>query len=364
MKSVVVGGGVIGLLSSILLARKGQRVVLIERDNYIGGLLSSFESESGAKYDYGTHIPAKTGIKELDEILYGDSDTEQNNYFRFDYLKSENYFRGKWFTSSPLIDTRSLSGQLYAEGVVQLLISTGEDNEKYLGEYLRGHFGEIFTDHIYRPVLRKLLDEAPEELSSQVLKIFGLQRLIALTSEDTKALKTIEKYDSRLGYHSYTDGTPSTYYVYPKGNNGIGLWVEQLTEKAEEQGVEIITSDSIATIEHNQGNLVAVETSAGTRIECENLIWTIATPLAYKCAGLSFEGMPPKFRTTILLHFEFDRSFKKSFPQYLLCWQPEYLSYRITLYPNITNDDTRSSFNNLTVEFTASEIVGSITGKS
>jgi protoporphyrinogen oxidase len=67
---VVVGGGIVGLLASYLATKNFENVFLVERSNEIGGLLSSFE-RNGVIYDYETHIPALTGIDDLDEILYG-----------------------------------------------------------------------------------------------------------------------------------------------------------------------------------------------------------------------------------------------------------------------------------------------------
>ncbi|EGG93361.1 hypothetical protein IMCC1989_1286 [gamma proteobacterium IMCC1989] len=355
-KVIIVGGGVVSILTAILYAQKKHDVTIIEKEKNLGGLLSSFTAETGATFDYGTHIPGKTGITELDNILFGNQHQEEENYYRSDYLKSENFFNGEWFKTSPLINTASLPQDLYNQGIIELLTSTGSDEEQHLHSYLTGHFGETLTNHVYKPVIQKLLGEAPDNLSIEVLRTFGLQRLIGLTNEDTIELKKIPKYDSRLGYHSYTQGSPSNYYLYPKGANGIGQWVNDLLAKAEELGVKIMHSTSVIEIHHENNVLNSVSTSEGSSIDCNQLIWSIATPLAYKCANIPFPktGSPPKFRTTVLAHMQFDRPLEKNFPQYLLCWDPDFLSYRITLYPNISPDSERNRMNNLTVEILTS----------
>jgi phytoene dehydrogenase-like protein len=61
---VVVGGGLCGLFSSIVLADKFEKVYLVERDDECGGLLRSSADDRGIVYDQGTHIPEETTIPE------------------------------------------------------------------------------------------------------------------------------------------------------------------------------------------------------------------------------------------------------------------------------------------------------------
>ena len=82
---VVVGGGVVGLLASYLATKNFENVFLVERSNEIGGLLGSFE-RNGVIYDYGTHVPALTGIDDLDEILYGPQSERDEKYHQKTFL--------------------------------------------------------------------------------------------------------------------------------------------------------------------------------------------------------------------------------------------------------------------------------------
>ena len=347
---IVVGGGVVGLLAAYLAKKNFENVILVERSSSIGGLLGSFEHE-GALYDYGTHIPAITNINDLDHILFGSEQERLNTYHHFPYLRSENYFNSKWNLTSPLISTASLPEKIYSRGIEELLEAKGADqSETNLEKYLIDTFGLTFTREIYKPVFKKLLNEDLNNLHKNLLKTFGLQRLIALTPDATKQLKILPKYDNSLGFHSYTDGSPALPYCYPKGVNGIGFWGEQLLNKVLEAGVVIKTKDSISKINLQGASVRSVLLADNTEIKCDHVFWTVSPALALKSVGLEVKVSAPVFRTHTLCHFEFKKPLLKVIPQYLLCWDVDMISYRITLYPNITEDRAKVQKYNLTVE--------------
>ena len=67
--AVVVGGGIAGILSAILLKKRFEEVYLIEKGKTLGGLLKSYRNQDGIEFDYGTHFLRETGIPQLDKIL-------------------------------------------------------------------------------------------------------------------------------------------------------------------------------------------------------------------------------------------------------------------------------------------------------
>jgi phytoene dehydrogenase-like protein len=52
---VVVGAGVSGLLSALALSKEGKRVLVLEKENYIGGVCRSYRYQ-GYTVDTGPHI--------------------------------------------------------------------------------------------------------------------------------------------------------------------------------------------------------------------------------------------------------------------------------------------------------------------
>ena len=68
---VVVGGGIAGIVSAILLQKKFGQVCIIERNDRIGGLYRSKRCDLGVTFDYGSHFLRPIGHPELDNILFG-----------------------------------------------------------------------------------------------------------------------------------------------------------------------------------------------------------------------------------------------------------------------------------------------------
>jgi len=351
-RCIIIGAGSVGILAAYLCTQKYDEVFLIDKDDNLGGLLSSFEI-NGAFYDYGTHIPGRTGNSIIDEFFYGDDESIEKNYYKFPYLKSENYFKGEWNKTNTLLDVRKLNEIDYLRGLVELLEAPGLDGtEVSLSEFLSKTVGKTYTEKAYKPVVEKLQgsDISLEELVPEVLRIFGLQRVIALTNDVTKELKTKPRLDASLGFHRYDDGDRDDFYFYPKGNQGIGKWMDSAVAKLKKCGVKIITGESVSSISHVDRDIDSITLSSGEKLELDHLVWTVPAFLAFKAANITFSAAPPKFRNHILCHYEFDKELLKKVPQYLLCWASEFYSYRITLYPNITPDKEKSSRNNLTVE--------------
>ncbi|HEV8536613.1 MAG TPA: FAD-dependent oxidoreductase [Candidatus Limnocylindria bacterium] len=53
--TVVLGGGVCGLAAAFTLAERGERVTLLEAQDFLGGLGTTLRDSSGAGYDFGPH---------------------------------------------------------------------------------------------------------------------------------------------------------------------------------------------------------------------------------------------------------------------------------------------------------------------
>ena len=117
---VVVGGGISGILSAILFGQRNKKVVLVEKEKELGGLLKSFQAKDNIWFDYGTHLLGETGVKELDDLLYGEINS--NNYNIFEYPKAGNFFYKLNETSSHF-NLNYINAEDYQKGMIEAIKS-------------------------------------------------------------------------------------------------------------------------------------------------------------------------------------------------------------------------------------------------
>ncbi|MBO8164292.1 MAG: NAD(P)/FAD-dependent oxidoreductase [Brevibacillus sp.] len=346
--AVVVGGGIAGLVSSILLSKSGVETVLIEKEKTCGGLLRSFRNNDGVFFDYGTHILSETMIKELDDILF--ERMNERGWEEFDILKPGNIICGKLYDKNQMIYTPYLPKEIYYQGLVELLHTKPfEKPVENLKEYTEKQFGKTFSQHVFAPLMKKLLGCKLEDLHQDAHLLFGYNRLVVADGHTSRELKKSPFFESKISFETFYEGVSPMKKYYPSDRGGVGKWPKQLQEQAEALGVKILTGQTVRKINVQGEQVTSVEIDNGDVLFCDQLIWTLSPYLLLKAANIAFDGKPPQFRTMTLHHFVFDRPFSVN-NFFVYCNDANYLSFRITLYPNITNSDERKPPYNCTVE--------------
>ena len=355
--AVVVGGGLTGIIGSILLADKFESVYIIEKDPFCGGLLKSIEDNLGINYDLGTHIPCETLIPEIDQILFGSSKNFNKEWTSLGNLRQGNFFAEKWNLETCCIDARNLNKNTYNKGIIELLSRTKKSNKKNIKSFLNETIGPTFSNNIILPVIKKLYDTDPKTLTcDSSVNYFGLGRLIALTPEITNKLKELEVFDNKLSYHTRHQRQKSSdkhfNCFYPKKSVGIQSWINYLLKKAIKKDVKVINKEFVEKIFHNSRQIKSIKLgNCQKKINCDFLLWTAPTSLIFKAANLPLNknNTNIKFRTSNIFHFSYDLPLlnRKSF--FLWNWDVNCKGFRITLYPNMQRK-IRPSLNNVTVE--------------
>jgi protoporphyrinogen oxidase len=346
--AVVVGGGVVGIVASILLSEKFSKVLLIEGADACGGLLKTVQDDAGVHYDIGTHFPGTTNEEGLDQLLFGSAEEMERDYNTFSELRTGSYFNGKWNPENPTVDARFLPEDLYRSGVSELLEIDNDSEAPDLLTFLYETIGPTFTDHIALPVVKKLYGIDPSKLSSRSsVGYFGVNRLIMLNSSVTNQLKKLPVYDKKLGFHTARDHqdylketqAKRQLYLYPKDNKGVSLWVDRLLEKARDAGVQIMTSARITKILHeNQRIKGLMLQSMDAPIECDFVCWTIPVAMALRLADIKVETPPPQLKTAAIFHYSYDSGLVNRQHHYVWNWDPTFHSFRITLYQNMMSN--------------------------
>jgi len=336
-QSIVIGGGISGILAALLLRQRGEDVCLVERNDSCGGLLRSWTSPAGHAFDYGTHILQETGVAGIDRLLFDQIDEQHWHTLRV--LKTGNYYGGKLNEHSPFIDASRLPEAAYHQGLVDLLCAApaqiGPTNAQ---QALAAHFGATYTREILAPVLQKLYGCGLDELHPAAHRLFGLTRLVALNPEVSRELKKLALFDDRLAFHSYREGRSPLRHFYPKAG-GIGEWIKLLLNKVRAMGVKLLTATQVKQLGVTGDTVRSVLLGDGREISCERLVWTLPAEMFLNLAGTSSgRTESPMIRKTSLFHYVFDTPFLTDL-HYFSCFEPGMASFRVTLYPNIGRED-------------------------
>ncbi len=358
--AVVVGGGLVGLFASILLSERYRKVTLVERAEGLGGLCRSSTDQNGAVYDLGTHIPNLTLNERADRILFGTPTERERNWTTFEYICPAAYSAGKWNPETSLMDARHLPQELYSRGTEEFLSRKNGSEGENLATFIEESFGPTFRDALFAPLVRKLYGvEASELTAASSVNYFGLTRLVMFDRERTISLSKDEAYEARLGHATHEDYNASkddlfrNFYLYPKGNHGIGFWMHRLASLARDRGVSILLGESVAQVEGQDGVVTSVQLQrAGGKMSCDLLAWTAPLEFALKAAGVDPGPSKTTLRTTAIYQLSFDRPLLNLQAAYIWNWDANFKIFRVTLYPNI--DPAAANHHHLSAEILVS----------
>ncbi|WP_435274288.1 FAD-dependent oxidoreductase [Psychrobium sp. nBUS_13] len=336
-KSVIVlGGGIAGVTAALVLAKQNYRVTLIEKEQRLGGLLNTAYSFNGYNFDYGTHFLATTNIRSLDKLLFPDSFIQ--SAFYYPYIKAGNVFNNKLNTQSPSLDMRALKESAYNEVCAQLFNlpeqAKHSTQESSCEVQLNQEFGPIITKNIFSPILKKLVDEPLNELTTDAHKLFSLQRIIVGNEYVTNILKSQSRFDDCLSNHRFSQGISKNTVYYPKA--GMKTWIDSLTKQLVSSGVSIITGANIENIDYQTQWHCQLED--GEKVSSDRLISTISPYALSKMTNVSIPQLPSvKMRNIHLFHFVFEDKLNTDL-HYFYNYEQNHLAFRVTLYPRVNEN--------------------------
>jgi phytoene dehydrogenase-like protein len=290
--AIVVGGGIAGLTSAAYLAKGGQKVLLIEKNKELGGLVNSF-TRDGFQFDAGVRALEDAGIifpmlKELgielevvkspvslgieDEILH-----IENLESLLEYQK----FLIKFFPES--------------EGEIVGVLKVIRKIMKHM-DVLYGIENPVFKDlmHDRSFLFKKLLPWLPKF-------IFTVGKINRMNMPVEDYLKTIVKNPAlrdMISQHFFRN-TPAFFalsyfslyldYFYPKG--GVSKLSEALKNKIVEYGGDIKTETKISEV---LADKCIVKDLNNSIYKYENLIWAADLKTLYKI--VKTDGLAPKIK--------------------------------------------------------------------
>jgi phytoene dehydrogenase-like protein len=280
--AIIVGGGIAGLTATAYLARAGRKVLLLEKNRELGGLVNSF-SRDGFHFDAGVRALEDAGIilpmlKDLgiglevvkspvslgieNEILHIDGPDSLEKYR--DFLR-------KFYPASG--------------GEIDGLVKTIRKIMKHM-DVLYGIENPVFKDlkHDVSFIFNKLLPWLPRFL----LTIGKINRMRVPVEDYLNSAIRDPSLRDIISQHFFK-GTPTFFalsyfslyldYFYPKG--GVGKISEAMADKILELGGEIKTETLVTGVSPDNKT---VTDAKGTRYTYKNLVWAADLKTLYRMA--------------------------------------------------------------------------------
>ena len=175
---IVIGGGITGLVAAYRLTRRGQKVLLIEKNPRLGGNISTLR-EAGYIFEEGpqTILANNPAVWELIEELKAPvekaSPSSQKRYIYKGGKLIPIPLKPQEFLTTPLVGIKSkllLFGELFKKPL--------EVEDTSVADFVREHFGEEFLTYFVQPFVSGIYAGDAERLSLRYAfpKLWEIQR--------------------------------------------------------------------------------------------------------------------------------------------------------------------------------------------
>ncbi len=286
-KVVIVGAGMAGLTAAAYLIRENYNVLLVDKNDRVGGLVGTFES-NGFFFDSGPRAYVNSGIV---KPIFNDLGIQLNTLENKISIGIEDHF----FRVNSMEDLQEY------KRILELLYPDNKDE-------IRNVIAEISKQSDYTKVLYEF--DNPNFLDLKSNKKFIFKKLIPWTVKFLITLQKLNQYNlpmedflkERLSNQSAIDiiiqhffrRTPTYFalgyfyvymdYFYPK--NGTGTLSNLLQEKILASGGKIKLNTKIVEIVPEQSKVVD---ASGNEYQYDHLIW--AADLKTMYLNLNIDGL-------------------------------------------------------------------------
>lgn len=256
----VVGAGPSGLTVAYKLLQAGKRIVLIERDDRVGGLAKSYDYK-GQIFDTGPkrfHTDDKIVLDFIAEIAQGDICTIGRS--------TKVHFLNRYF-EWPLQtkDVLKMPIHLSIKCILDLLKKREVKDGRSFKEYIISKYGVSLYKTFFAPYTSKFLRWDVDDIHSDWAST-GINRTIIDKRVDANTLMSLVKsliLPSKI----------QTEFLYPSTGGFGGFYERLLTCCRQCDGFHLVLSDSITALQQKGGPFTAL-TKNGKSISFDQLIWT------------------------------------------------------------------------------------------
>jgi len=258
----ILGGGLAGMSCAVACARAGAQVMVLEREDQVGGLARSFTRE-GYTYDLGPHrllIHTPESVSAFNNLL-GQSLLQKER-------KSRIFLKGRFFhyplrvgnaifSMPPTTTARILSD--YAVAKARALVRPHKDES--FEDWVVSRFGRTLFNIFFKQYTEKAWGIPSSTISAD----WASQRISLLSLWDT-LVKSLWKRKNQ----------PRTYaseFYYPL-NGGIGAITRAMAREVEASGGQVLCNQPVSSIEISDGRLQKIQ-AGNQSIEPQEVVSTV-----------------------------------------------------------------------------------------
>jgi len=296
---VIIGAGITGCVIAHSLAKRGFKIILIEKCSQIGGLTKTFRY-GDFSFDIGPHrfYTNKPEISNfIRSVLKGNCNTIIRN--------TGVYFLGKYY-QWPLHPTGILKLPLniVAKSGLDLLSSKIKNRKKNpinFEDYILENYGPTLYNTFFAEYTHKFLGLSPRRTHFEWAKE-GMKRTIIDERIVSRRLADVFKKTFRFK-------PIRTEFIYPKG--GINRFCEKLAEEIRRYGGEILVNSHIRDVKYTPKTIEEIFVN-GLSIKPHKMIWTAPLDEIYELLQLPFlEEL--NYLSLLLYNIAIDRPANKNY---------------------------------------------------
>jgi protoporphyrinogen oxidase len=350
---VIIGSGLSGLMLArmVKLYRDPEaEIIIVERDETIGGQYGSFNYKEHGYFDIGMHIYYESCIPEIDRLFTDLLPDSEWNILEGNYKDIQGlFFKGKLQIDTPCVDLRNLPEEEWKKYAAEIFLTIKKNQTKELPtaanayEVVKHHFGKVVADEIFLPILEKLYLTHPSNLD-ELATLFTPINRVALFEKDI--MLDLMKSDGVRSRVCYPDQFTLPSYrtnnyrgFYPK-KYGMFTVLEKLRSLLESQGVRFLTSSTVSNleIEDNFAKSVTIKDKKGNMetIPVKELFWTAGLPSLAHALNIDTSDIvyDKKHTESMYVNFLFNKMPAMDKLYYFYCFDKGYRTFRVTNYTN------------------------------
>ena len=293
-KIAVVGGGIAGLTATYNLLKKndGFSVLLLEKDQRLGGLAKSFVYQDRFTFDIGPkrfHTEDDDVIGFIREIAQHSSLMNIGRNSKVLFL--DNYY--SWPLS--MKDMFKLPLGVALASTRDLLLKNGvSPGDLYKFEsYIVSKYGKTLYEIFFKPYTEKFLRLPVDDIHADWAST-GINR--SIINKENKGNSFLE-----LVHQILLPAKVESNFLYPEAGGFGGFWDKCAALIARDSGAAIRTGITVTRI-LKEGATLLLELSDGSRASCDHLFWSGRLPDLLNCIDPEHSGERrlPFINTTFL----------------------------------------------------------------